>query len=76
MGTAEKLAPMHGSNALHPDRMTAAERLDEMAEIIAAALMRLRVRKSSPLSADRGESSLDLPATQSVHAPVSKRRGE
>lgn len=64
------------SNALDPRRMTAAERLDEIAEILAEALMRLRARKSSALSADCGESCLDLPATQSVHAPVSRRRGE
>lgn len=67
---------MHGSNPLHPDRMSAAERLDEIAGILAAALMRLRARKSSALSADCGESCLDLPATQSVHAPISRRRGE
>lgn len=64
------------SNALDPQRMTPAERLDEIAEILAAALMRLRARKSSPLSADCGESSLDTPATRSVHAPAFKQRGQ
>jgi hypothetical protein len=64
------------SNALEARLMSPAERLDEVAEILAAGLMRLRARKSSPLSGDRGESSLDLLATQSVHAPVSERRGE
>jgi len=63
------------SNALDPRHMTTAERLDEIAEILADALMRLRARKSSSLSADCGESCLDLPATQSVHATVSKRSG-
>jgi hypothetical protein len=63
-------------NPLHPDRMSAAERLDEIAEILAAGLMRLRARKSSPLSAEFGESCLDSPGTQSVHARVSTRRGE
>ena len=55
-------------SALKPDLMTAAERLDEIAEILAAGLMRVRARQSSPQSADFGESSLDCPADQSVHA--------
>lgn len=63
-------------NPLNPDRVSAAERLDEIAEILAAGLMRLRARKSSPISADCRESSLDLPAAQSVHARHSKRSGE
>jgi hypothetical protein len=52
--------------------MSAAERLDEIAEILAAGLMRLRARKSSALSGDHGESCLDLTATQSVHANLSQ----
>jgi hypothetical protein len=56
------------TNALHPDRMSAAERLDEIAEILAAGLMRLQARKSSPLSAASGESLLDSAAHQSSHA--------
>lgn len=56
------------TNALHADRMTAAERLDEIAEILAAGLMRLQARKSSHLSPTRGESSLDYAAHQSSHA--------
>ena len=57
-------------NALKPDLMTAAERLDEVAEILAAGLMRLNARQSTPLSADRGEGSLDCPGEQSGHANV------
>jgi hypothetical protein len=34
--------------------------IDEIAEILAAGLVRLRARQSSTLSADRGESSLDF----------------
>ncbi len=64
------------SNALDPRFMSPAERLEEIADILAAGLMRLRARKSSPLSGDRGDSCLDLPASQSVHAAVSKRSGE
>jgi hypothetical protein len=56
------------SNALHPDLMTGPERLDEIAEILAAGLMRLRAHQSSPFSADRGESSLDCSGHQSGHA--------
>ena len=33
------------ANALDPNRMTAAERLDEIAEILAAGLKRLRLRE-------------------------------
>jgi hypothetical protein len=55
-------------NPLHPDRMTPDERLAEIAEILAAGLMRLNARKSSGLSAERGESSLDCAAHRSSHA--------
>lgn len=61
-------------NALHPDRMTAAERLDEVADILAAGLIRLKTRKSRRLSADRGDSCLDFTARQSGHVPVNRRR--
>jgi hypothetical protein len=62
-------------NSLHPDRMTAPERLDEIAEILAAGLMRLRARKSSSLSRDHGESSLDFSPDQRGHARPREREG-
>jgi hypothetical protein len=62
-------------NALDPRRLSAAERLDEIAEILATGLMRLRARKSSPLSRDPGESSLDFSADQRSHAPAREREG-
>jgi hypothetical protein len=62
------------SNALDPRRLSAAERLDEIAEILAAGLMRLRARKSSPLSRDRGESSLDFSPDQRGHARGRERK--
>ena len=62
-------------NALKPDLMTAAERLDEVAEILAAGLMRARARQSSSQSADFGEGSLDCPAAQSGHAEALKGGG-
>ncbi|WP_096701358.1 hypothetical protein [Magnetospirillum sp. 15-1] len=61
-------------NALSPDRMTAAERLDEVANILATGLIRLKARKSSRLSADARDSSLDFMAGQSGHVPVNRRR--
>jgi hypothetical protein len=57
-------------NPLHPRHMSAAERLDEIADILAAGLTRLRARKSSGLSRDRGESSLDFSLDQSGHGVV------
>jgi hypothetical protein len=61
------------SNALSPDRMSAAERLDEIGDLLAAALMRLRARKSSPISADGGESSLAMSPDQRMHAATENR---
>jgi len=55
-------------NALSPDRMTAAERLGEIARILAAGLIRLRARQSSRLSADDGDSSVDFLADRRGHA--------
>jgi hypothetical protein len=46
-----------------------AERLIEIAEILAAGLMRLEVRKSSPKPAEFGESSLHFTPDQSGDAP-------
>lgn len=57
-------------NALSPDRMTTAERLDELASILAAGLSRLRARKSRQLSANQGDSCLDFPPPKSGHEPV------
>jgi hypothetical protein len=54
---------------------TASERLDEIAEILALGLMRLKARKSRALSAVPGESSLDWAASQSGHANALKRPG-
>jgi hypothetical protein len=53
---------------LPADELTSKERLSEIAGILAAGLIRLRVRQSTALSADRGESSLDCSGDQSSHA--------
>jgi hypothetical protein len=43
------------------------DRIAEIASILAAGLMRLRIRKSSDLSHDIGESSLHLSPPESGH---------
>ncbi len=57
-----------GPNPLLPDRMVAQERLAEVAEILAAGLMRLRARQSSRLSGGRENSYVDFTAIQSGRA--------
>jgi hypothetical protein len=54
-----------GSNALSPDRLSAEERLSEIALILAAGLVRLRSRQSSRLSGHRENSFVDFTANQS-----------
>jgi hypothetical protein len=54
-------------NALNPDRMTAAERLAEIAEILARGLMRLQARQSSQKSGHYGDSYLDFAPNQRSH---------
>jgi len=63
-----------GPNPIHPDHLTGAERLDEVARLLALGLIRLRSRQSSGVSADRGESWLDCPGHRSGHATPNSRR--
>lgn len=64
---------MHHLNA--PSRSPQDEMLTEIGELLARGLIRLLARKSSPLSADCRDSSLDLPANQSGHAtPKAERK--
>lgn len=51
-----------------------ADCLTEIAEILAAGLMRLVARKSSAISAVTGESSLDLSAAESGDPTIVVRR--
>ena len=67
---------MQIANPILPGRMTAEERLDEIAHILAAGLIRLRTRKSSGLSRDDGESSLDFSPDESGHGVADKTVGE
>ena len=63
-------------NALDPERMTADERLDEVAEILAAGFLRLRKRESTNNSSDFGDFPLDFPGHQSVPGPDPRQNGE
>jgi hypothetical protein len=66
-------------NPLHPDRMTAEERLAEIGRILAAGFLRGRDRRPGGTSLDdaaTGEVSLDLPAEGSSHGAAQNRRGE
>lgn len=58
------------SNPLGAGLMESNERLDELAKILAAGLMRLRARKSSALFDNSGESCLDFSHHQRSHAPA------
>jgi hypothetical protein len=62
---------------LLPSDHDAADGLGEIAEILAAGLIRLQQRKSSPLSREGGESSLDFPVDQRGHpTPVDRRMAD
>ncbi len=59
-------------NALDPNLMTPAERLREVAEILALGLLRLREKQRK--SGNRRDNSLDFTANQSGHGQTQKRR--
>ena len=60
-------------NALSPDRMSAAERIAEIGEILARGLIRLRARQSRLVSDDRRDSYLDFSVNQRSHGPVTNQ---
>jgi hypothetical protein len=60
-------------HALDPDHMTAAGRLAELGNLLAAGLMRLRARKSTQESADFRKSLLALSRQQRGHAEAAAR---
>lgn len=78
MGTASAWAWENTSGwpipAVGPLPVTPEERLTELAEILAAGLMRVAARKSSEVCASSGESSLHFSPTQSGHPTQSSRR--
>jgi hypothetical protein len=59
-------------NALDPNLMTAAERLAEIGEVLAAGLIRLRAKHSQ--TDDRRDIPLDFPAHHGRHGRNQKRR--
>jgi hypothetical protein len=65
-----QLVPWRAMNPLSPDQMSAAERLAEIAEILAGGLIRLRARQSRQISEDHGEISLDFSANQRGDVPA------
>ena len=62
------------SNPLNPDLMTPAERLGEIAKILAAGLLRLRQREKSSNGNGLRDFRLDFPPHRSVHATTRQRR--
>jgi hypothetical protein len=62
------------SNPLSPDLMTTAERLDEIASILAAGILRLRRRQRENDSSHLEKNRLDLPSGRSVDATTRTRR--
>jgi hypothetical protein len=61
--------------ALHPDLMTPAERLDEIAEILAAAILRVRARLRALQGSTAEQVRVDFSPRRSGHvAPSGQRR--
>lgn len=66
-------------NALHPDHMTADERLDEVARLLAAGIIRARNRRmedQAKTKAKERDVSLDFTARQRGSDRTKNRRGE
>ena len=57
-----------------PERMTPAQRLDEVANILAAGLIRMFAAQSSSLSAADGDSFVDFPLRKSGGRRVKRIR--
>ena len=69
---AASAANWAGANALAPDLMSAAERLPEIAAILAAGLLRLRRQQQSGPWVEKN--ALDFTTARSVHATTRRRR--
>jgi hypothetical protein len=62
-----------GANALPPGLMTADERLEEVARLLAAGLLRLR-RREAAYQRGLERNGLDFSPERSVHASARRRR--
>ena len=56
-------------NPLHPSRMTAQERIAELAEILSVGLMRVRAAQSTELSPQSADVGVDRWATPRMCVP-------
>lgn len=66
--------PVSGPNPLCPDKMSARARFEELGRILAAGVVRLKVAKSSSLSAADGDSFVDFPPRKSGGRRVKRIR--
>lgn len=64
---------MSRENGINPDIMSVDSRLSELGRILAAGVLRM-VDKSSPISADVGDSSLAILPVKSVSRPRARAR--
>ena len=62
------------ASPLQPDRMTPAECLDEVAEILATGIMRVRARLRAPQSSTREQFRVDFSPDRSGHVAPNGRR--
>ena len=63
-----------GPNPLSPNEMSARQRLVEVGRLLAGGYIRMQAQKSSSLSADVGDSSLDILALKSGRGRRSRNR--
>jgi hypothetical protein len=69
----EGVAPL--PNPLHPNLLTPAERLDEIAEILAAGIIRARARLRAPRGSTAEQVPVDFSPRRSGHVRPSSQRG-
>jgi hypothetical protein len=62
------------SRCLDPELMAASERLDEVAEILAAGIIRVRARLRAPQGSTAEQVSVDFSPRRSGHARPSGQR--
>lgn len=67
---------MEKVNALDPARMTAEERLEETADILAAGIRRLLEKKAANKNGSLETICLDKPVPQSLHGHDNSEKGE